>query len=270
MKPNISDTFARNIPNTFAPLVTNEFLSVEDIILALQWGIIQEKDLPDGLVEQFPTPHPAEVEEKKDKRNNLEESNSDGPVEQFPTPHPAEVEEKKEQGENLEPHPENSSEQEDDIHSKDTLPKQFKCDIPNTFAPDCKNKFFNINQIITALQFGLIKVENLPDIALAQLRNTTFVKTPIAFKSHVDDEAYYKTKFKENRSTQKPTSENTSTGGYYSAKKNNFPDEIKAMLSISDDDDKDYNKTPIEYKSHKDDQSHYEAKAKENNCEREG
>ena len=37
-----------------------------------------------------------------------------------------------------------------------------KRDIPNTFAPKCRAKFFSINSIIFALQLGLLKTEDIP------------------------------------------------------------------------------------------------------------
>ena len=34
--------------------------------------------------------------------------------------------------------------------------------IPNTFAPKCKAKFFSINDLIFTLQLGLVKAEDVP------------------------------------------------------------------------------------------------------------
>ena len=46
-----------NIPNTFAPRVENDFLSINQVIMGLQFGVIEAKNLPDEVRAQLPKPH---------------------------------------------------------------------------------------------------------------------------------------------------------------------------------------------------------------------
>ena len=47
----------RNIRNTFAPRVGNEFLDIHEVIMGLQFGVIQAENLPDEVRAQLPKPH---------------------------------------------------------------------------------------------------------------------------------------------------------------------------------------------------------------------
>ena len=74
-----------------------------------------------------------------------------------------------------------------------------KRDIPNTFAPNCWSKFCSINDIIFALQLGLIKTEDVPEEVIDMFPDPRFNdKSPIEFKSHEEDKFYYEAKAKEN------------------------------------------------------------------------
>ena len=46
----------RNIRNTFAPRVGNEFLDIHEVIMGLQFGFIDAKNLPDEVRAQLPKP----------------------------------------------------------------------------------------------------------------------------------------------------------------------------------------------------------------------
>ena len=46
----------RNIRNTFAPRVGNEFLDIHEVIMGLQFGFIDAKNLPDEVRAQLPRP----------------------------------------------------------------------------------------------------------------------------------------------------------------------------------------------------------------------
>ena len=51
------DLSKRDIPNTFAPNCWSKFCSINDIIFALQLGLIKAEDLPDEVRAKFPKPH---------------------------------------------------------------------------------------------------------------------------------------------------------------------------------------------------------------------
>ena len=71
--------------------------------------------------------------------------------------------------------------------------------IPNTFAPKARNKFFSINGIIFALQLGLLKTEDVPEEIIDKFPDPGYNdKSPIEFKSHEEDKSYYEAKAKEN------------------------------------------------------------------------
>ena len=71
----------RNIPNTFAPRVRNEFLNINQVIMGLQFDFIQAENLPDEVRAQLPKPRfnddKAPIKVKDKENNSAQESHSE-------------------------------------------------------------------------------------------------------------------------------------------------------------------------------------------------
>ena len=71
-----------NIPNTFAPLLKNEFLNVNQVIMGLQLGLIQTKDVPEEVIDMFPDPRfndkaPVKIKYTENKKPHPENSSDE-------------------------------------------------------------------------------------------------------------------------------------------------------------------------------------------------
>ncbi len=44
-------------------------------------------------------------------------------------------------------------------------------DIPNTFAPNSRNRMFSVDMIIHGLRFGFIQMKNLPEDVRIKVQN---------------------------------------------------------------------------------------------------